>query len=214
MRIGGISPTYICMTHQPHRTLDTEYVWSDLHFYHKNVIAMCDRPFVDVDEMNTYMVDTINNTVPEGGTLWVLGDIIFSGVTKADELLSRINVPMNLIIGNHDVGLIKKEPFSKHFQMIRDYYYLRIKEDDINHQFAMSHYPMLSWDQSHRGSYMLHGHTHGMIKTYPFDEPARIIDVGIDSMGLAPKSLREIVSLLEDNTFPPRWGGVGGSKYE
>ena len=42
---------------------------------------------------------------------------------------------------------------------------------------VMCHYPLAIWDKSHRGSYMLHGHSHGGYNP----EFGRILDVGIDN---------------------------------
>lgn len=186
--------------------LDKTYVWSDPHLNHKNIIEVCGRNFNSVDEMNEFIIDSVNQTVPHDGHLYWLGDVSFAGVNKTVEMLSRIKRKMTLIVGNHDVPLLKKDAVRELFEDIRDYKFIRVKEGDEQHMFVMSHYPMLSWDQGHRGSYMLHGHCHGHIVEYPFNEPARIMDVGFDSIGDKPISLREVITRLSPNVFPPRFG--------
>ena len=39
---------------------------ADLHFYHKNIIKYDNRPFNAVDDMNTQLIDNINNTCNKG----------------------------------------------------------------------------------------------------------------------------------------------------
>lgn len=42
-------------------------------------------------------------------------------------------------------------------------------------KLVMCHYPMVTFNQSHRGAIMIHGHEHGRIHA-----PGKVIDVGLD----------------------------------
>lgn len=84
------------------------FFWSDPHFFHKNIIKYCGRPFEYSDEgvarMNEYMIETYNSVVPEDGVCWCLGDFCF-GLDKektVPEIVSRLNGEVNLVMGNHD----------------------------------------------------------------------------------------------------------------
>jgi len=52
---------------------------SDTHFSHSNIIKFCDRPFSDVNEMNTALINNWNKVVPEDGIVFHLGDFAWSG---------------------------------------------------------------------------------------------------------------------------------------
>lgn len=39
------------------------YIISDTHFNHKNIINYCNRPFRDINEMNNTIIDNWNKSV-------------------------------------------------------------------------------------------------------------------------------------------------------
>ena len=71
--------------------------------------------------------------------------------------------------------------------MIRDY--LEIHHNDT--KVVMSHYPMAAWNQSFRGSVMLHGHLHDRLSGL---EEYRIRNVGFDFTGNVVSKLDDIVA--------------------
>lgn len=48
---------------------------SDLHFCHSNIIKLCNRPFNNVDEMNSVLVSKWNERVNKNDIVYILGDI-------------------------------------------------------------------------------------------------------------------------------------------
>ena len=77
------------------------YFSSDHHFYHANIIKLCNRPFSSVVEMNETMVRRWNETVSPDDTVYYLGD--FSLAFRPVELFTyRLNGNKFLIPGNHD----------------------------------------------------------------------------------------------------------------
>ena len=59
---------------------DRVFFVSDTHFFHKNIIKDCDRPFADVDEMNQFMIDRWNEAVgPDDIVIHVGVECVFPG---------------------------------------------------------------------------------------------------------------------------------------
>ena len=79
------------------------YFTSDTHFDHSNIIKYCSRPFKDVNHMNQLLITRWNETVPENGHVYHLGDFAFhNSVEQLEALRSRLNGKITLILGNHD----------------------------------------------------------------------------------------------------------------
>ena len=70
---------------------------SDTHFFHEGIIKFCNRPFATVEEMNETLIRNWNETVPENGTVFHLGDFAFGGWREMS-----INVDGQKIILNHN----------------------------------------------------------------------------------------------------------------
>jgi calcineurin-like phosphoesterase family protein len=67
-----------------------EFVISDQHFGHNNVIKYCNRPFVDTYAMELAMIDSWNEVVTWSDTVYVLGDFAFCSSSHAQEILSKL----------------------------------------------------------------------------------------------------------------------------
>ncbi len=173
---------------------------SDPHYGHKNIIELCDRNFVSVEDMNLLLVNNCSK-IDKSDILYILGDVSFYKAARSIELLSDIKCRKRLILGNHD-SVIRKNNFSKIFESIREYEELKITIDGDNVHFVLSHFPMITWHKSGGGSVMLHGHCHGRLK-YPF--VGRIMDVGVDVHGFKPISANYIWSKMK-NVTPHKLG--------
>lgn len=176
------------------------------------------RDFISVEAMDSYIIDQINRLVGEDDILFVLGDWSFGGEDNIWKSRIRINCKnIHFIIGNHDhhiergivfKGAKREEPYGKiipgkpiggeypdyvsvdapdMFSSISHYKRISIDGQEI----VMSHFPMIAWDRSHKGSWMLHGHSHGTLFTDAATQWAgsdywyktsKILDVGVDSI--------------------------------
>lgn len=176
---------------------DAWVIWftSDTHFNHENIIRYCDRPFDSIEEMTEEFVEAWNGLVWPGHTVYHLGDFAISYGKKhegvIDSILSRLDGQKHLIVGNHD----RKEVInSRHWVSVQ--HYKEIKVDlggEHKQRIVMSHYPLRSWNQMHRGSWMLHGHCHGNLS----DIGGKIIDVGVDCMAFRPISLASVQLIMD-----------------
>jgi calcineurin-like phosphoesterase family protein len=167
-----------------------EFVTSDLHFGHKNIMSFCPRTrghYVDVDQMNQDLTDKWNRKIAKQDTVYVLGDVCFMNLESAVSTVQGLNGRKILIQGNHDRKLLKKTEFRDCWEEIHTYL-------DINRngtKIVMFHYPLAEWDQQYRGSVHLYGHLHGNPSGV---EHYRALDVGCDATGEIALSLDEAVA--------------------
>ena len=61
-----------------------DYFIADLHFGHKNIIKLCDRPFSSIEEMDEEFISTWNAKVKKkADTVYIVGDLVWE---KAEPL--------------------------------------------------------------------------------------------------------------------------------
>jgi calcineurin-like phosphoesterase family protein len=149
-----------------------------LHFFHKNVIHYCNRPWT-FEEQTEEIVTRWNSRVGPDDEVFSLGDLFFgksvSRVNEIINIINRLNGKITLVTGNHchwrAMARIANE--CTNVVAVCDYTKKHINGQTI----VMSHYPMAVWDHAHYGSWMLHGHCHGSYQP----DLGLILDVGIDN---------------------------------
>lgn len=93
----------------------TDWFTSDTHFNHERIIALANRPFDTVEEMNETMISNWNARVAPGDRVFHLGDFGFENVAirqseySLDKIDDRLNGNKTLIRGNHDKPLHRLE---------------------------------------------------------------------------------------------------------
>ena len=199
--------------------LTSNNVWltSDTHYGHSNIVRGVTnwrnaegeipieqvRDYSDVETMNELMVENINNNVDRNDWLIHLGDWSFGGYDKIQEFREKINCNnIVLILGNHDHHIQRDIPkFRKMFNHIANYEELRIsRKNDANNTLVLCHYPIISWNQMHHGSFMLHGHQH-LKGERKFGQGKRM-DIGLcGSEDFRPYHIEEIVDLLSKRQY-------------
>lgn len=170
----------------------TTFFTADSHFGHANILnhMPAARPFANVDDMDAALVKAWNSVVQPEDTICHLGDFSFLNVEKTAAVLNKLNGKKHWITGNHDSKLKDKSEVRHRFESVQPYLEQKFTLlDGTIQRVTMCHFPMLVWNQSHRGSWMLHGHSHGSLKL-PW--PMRLMDVGADTNELKPYSLLEI----------------------
>lgn len=159
-----------------------EFVTSDTHFFHANIIKHCERPFSSVEAMNRHMVEAWNTVVKPLDTVWFLGDFCMKCSTgQAQEVLTALNGTKHLIVGNHDYPKIKELPG-----------WASVRERLVYGGVYMDHYPVEDWPGRFMGIVHLHGHSHGQTKKMP-----RRLDVGVDTNNFTPLNLRDVIASLQ-----------------
>ncbi len=167
------------------------YFTSDLHFGHRGIIEMQNRPFENVQQMNQVLLQNYNAVVGRQDTVYILGDISHHlTLDSANEWIGKLNGRKILVKGNHD-----KEYKRELFEEICDF-----KTVSLNgNYFALMHYPMLSWPKKNSGSIQLHGHIHAG-EEYNLQNLAdgiRRYDVGVDANDYYPVSIKKILKFFE-----------------
>jgi len=84
------------------------FLISDTHFGHKNICLFNGpdgvtplRPWDNVDEMDTEMVERWNSVVRPTDVVYHLGDVVIN--RKSLSLIGKLNGDKRLILGNHDI---------------------------------------------------------------------------------------------------------------
>lgn len=145
--------------------------------------------------MNEALINNWNSVVKPGDRVYHLGDVCFMQPEDSKRLLARLNGQIFLIKGNHDRDNFLTKCHDA-FVWVKDYFELYVGKQKI----ILSHYPFMTWNKSHHGSWHLHGHCHGSL---PDDSHALRIDVGVDCHGYRPISFDEIGTLMSKKSFKP-----------
>lgn len=163
---------------------------ADTHFFHKNIIKDCNRPYTSLKEMHNEIILQWNRKVGKNDMVYMLGDI--ASVSSEEDvkgvisILKMLNGKKILIVGNHDRETIKNFKFRKCFVDIKEY--CRVYDEDK--KVVLLHFPMECWEGDKKGVIHLHGHVH----KDPITKKENRYNVGVDIIGYAPKTLKEIIS--------------------
>jgi calcineurin-like phosphoesterase family protein len=182
---------------------------SDLHFGHANISTYAGRPFNNVDEMATAIVEQFNLLVDPDDTVFILGDVAMGQIKETLPLVGLLHGHLTLIPGNHDrcwagygakahgwreayleagfsAILDDPEPITlagRH--TLRCHFPYLGGGDHTSHERYSKHRPV---DQ---GAWLLCGHVHEKWK-----QRGRQINVGIDAWGGRPVEVSELEQLV------------------
>lgn len=138
--------------------------------------------------MDATLIKNWNSVVSPHDTVYHLGDFCFPKKDRGVEhYLNQLNGHIHMIWGNHDKETKK---FSHRFASTQDYKEIYVNLPNGETQFiVMFHYPMRSWNKTHRGSIHLFGHEHNNMDTHGLS-----FDVGIDCWDYKPISVEQVVA--------------------
>lgn len=166
---------------------------SDAHFWHANIIRLCNRPFDSVEQMNQALLHNINEVVGPDDTFYILGDFCWR-FDQGWKILDQINCNnIHFIYGNHDPDPTdKRVRFYNHPKIKSHQQYLELFID--GKRFVLFHYPIESWNGMYRNSTHLCGHDH-TLKQY--DHQFKKFNVGVDANAFKPVLLDDIVKFFD-----------------
>jgi len=173
---------------------------SDTHYFHKNIIKYCNRPFTDIREMNETLIANHNSVVQPDDIVYHTGDFAFCQPKDAIKILDQLNGKIHLIKGNHD-RLDNK--VAERFESISAYKEIRVPDTDAKggeQMIVLLHYAMRIWNKSHHGSWHLYGHSHGSL---PDLNDSLSFDCGVDSWNYFPVSYEQVKEKMKTKVFVP-----------
>jgi calcineurin-like phosphoesterase family protein len=171
--------------------LDKIHFISDTHFWHKNIIKYCNRPFADVDEMNSSMLASWRAKVKQNDIIIHVGDVFFGGPEKLSTMnqhLATLPGYKILIVGNHDYSYSKK---LYHLNVDEAYEVLVFSIDGV--PFRISHTPESSMNMTD-DTISIHGHLHD--KLVMNAAVGRYVNVCVEHHNYGPVSLQELLDKM------------------
>jgi calcineurin-like phosphoesterase family protein len=183
-----------------------EYVISDTHFSHSNIIKYCDRPFKNYHSMNERMVELWNNTVTDDDIIFHLGDVTFGKLDDSINVLKRLNGRLILIKGNHDRGSNLKL-FRKHDIFETIYEGNHYQPWQYDEQVLLSHGPVAP-EVINDNQLNIHGHIHNTplldLDCYAGYDENKYINVSVEMIGYRPIKIKDILNvrrLIDENNL-------------
>ena len=167
-----------------------DYVLSDTHFEHGNIIDYCDRPFDSVEEMNEAMVERWNRVVDDGDEVLFLGDFVMPpDLASFLRWFDRLDGEVVFVAGDHDEVVPHKVDgldLFEHFQFEHD-----------GHRFYAVHDPEDA--PKNFDGWVLHGHHHNnWPDQFPLVEPdERWVNCSVELLGYEPLAMDDLVELVE-----------------
>lgn len=160
-----------------------------------------------VERMNDGIVDNINKKVKPKDRLFILGDLGWNYEENyrwyVELLRDRIVCRhIHFIWGNHDCHLKKYI----HLPVLESI----LKESGVvdlgdlrtirsgGRRVVLCHYPIARWDKWHKGSWNIHGHSHGL---YRKDELPWQTDAGVDCWNYGPVSIQELETYFKNKGY-------------
>lgn len=179
---------------------------SDNHFFHRNIMKYCNRPFEHLNEMDGTMVVRWNERVRKGDTVYHLGDFTLGDKERAQEYFSDLNGRIRVLSNpwHHDKRWLSNRILGgtdfisacgHSVELLPPIFILEFPElsdGEYPQVIVLCHYPLARWDRCHYGSWHLFGHCHGR-----FENLGLSYDVGVDNNDFYPVSLDQVVEIMK-----------------
>lgn len=154
-----------------------DWLTSDTHFGHGNIIRYSSRPFATADEMDEQLIKNINSVVSTRDRIFHLGDFSFRNSKGVQYYLDKINCKnIYLIRGNHDKMKSWEEDL---FSGVENLTSIKTEVNGEIKEIVLCHYAMRVWNKSHHGVAHAWGHSHSSL---PDDPNSLSMDVGVDNI--------------------------------
>lgn len=164
---------------------------ADQHFGHEKSIEYNNRPFNNVEEMDSEMIHRWNDAVCKQDHVYIGGDFCYRNEKPAYWYLEQLKGHLHLIIGNHDAKLLKDERAMRRFITVEKMQHI----SDNKKQICMCHFPIAEWNGYYKGHWHVHGHIHNRIDiTAKFmSQFDRALNAGADITDYAPCTFDDLI---------------------
>ena len=177
---------------------DDIFIIGDCHFFHKNIIKYCNRPWHtldsngniiisddDIEKMNYDMIQKWNSTISNKSIVYINGDFCFGSKNKVLSIVSKLNGRKRIILGNHDKLKISQY-YDIGFERVYDYPIL------IKQFILISHAP-LEWINDSMPYANIYAHVHNS-PIYK-DFTSNTFCSSVERINYTPKSLTSIIKI-------------------
>jgi len=153
---------------------------ADWHFFHKNIIDYCNRPWPSEKAMRSGIIRRHNETVKKEDTVYVIGDSAMLGASQWEHLkgvINSMNGTKHLIFGNHDEFKWQRY-LDIGFTSVHSAIWLK----DAGLDMVLVHDPS-AYCMIKPGTVLLCGHIHTLFKSIP---DKLVVNVGVDVWDFRP----------------------------
>ena len=178
-----------------HKELEMNvYFIADTHQGHNADFIVKNNGFNTIEEYDEAIIDGINYRAKADDMLYILGDVSWKDPIG---FLNKLRCKrVRIIRGNHDATLYKnKHLLPETTVLLDDITMINVEGQDI----VLCHYPMISWNKSHWGSWLLYGHVHN--KELPLK--GKMFDVAPKKGYIQPYSFQQIKEIMK--SLPNNW---------
>lgn len=157
------------------------WVISDTHFSHAKIIEYENRPFANVEAMDTALIANWNSMVATNDVVYHLGDVCFGNREKIVAILTQLHGTKILVMGNHDrrktVTMWKTTGFDEVFT-----------EPQVYQGIILSHEPLSPESRGDRIN--VHGHVHSRT----LNEPG-YVNLSVELWNYTPVNMTHVLQL-------------------
>lgn len=165
------------------------FVISDTHFYHKNIIRYCNRPFESIEEMNAALIKNWNETINDDDIVIFCGDFCFCRTAEKKEVTTALTNQLNghkvIVKGNHDFKQLKYTECGWDAECFQEL----VLFSRLCFRHVPGHQNLETWRYdnldiaSFKYDYVFYGHVHDKTLT---NAPANFINVCVDVNDFRP----------------------------
>ena len=172
------------------------YLISDTHFYHKNIIEYCHRPFRHIGEMNQTLISNWNSVGCSEDEVYHLGDFAMAHFVEGQresykqayirtcrELLAHLNGHKTFILGNHDAKA----------KVSLECGWEAVEKQAVLEGFLLTHRPCEPTGYVAN----IHGHVHDKLPFFRREPEGMYFNISVDKTGFRPVSLAYLQEIIE-----------------
>ncbi|WIB26626.1 metallophosphoesterase [Curtobacterium sp. MCSS17_015] len=188
-----------------------DFVTADHHFGHARIIEHARRPFGNVEEMDSYLVERWNSIVPPDAVVLHLGDLLMASMNDVADALAltrQLHGRRLLVPGNHD-WISRATQTRTRIESMKPLYESAgwtvlpevLSGSRNGHPLRASHYPydtaaddrFSKYRPTQDGIPLIHGHTRSpAVAAIPF-----CFHVGVDAWEYSPAPMTDIDDWLD-----------------